>query len=86
MLLATTILIGVLAIFITTTLHYEAIFYLDARLRVHPGRIRRSVPMVVAIMVCAHLVEIGIYAIVFASGAGPLALGHFVGPPMGATE
>ena len=86
MLLSTTIFIGVLAIFVTTTLHYEAIFYLDARLRSRQGKIRRSVPMVVAIMVCAHLAGIGIYAIVFASGAGPLALGHFVGPHMGATE
>jgi hypothetical protein len=86
MLLATTIIIGVLAIFITTTLHYEAILFLDSRLRNHQGRMRRSVPMVVATMVCAHLVEIGIYALVFAAGAGPLALGRVVGPHMGATE
>lgn len=43
-------------------------------------------PMTVAIMVCAHLVEIGIYAGVFALGAGPLGLGHFVGPDMGLVE
>jgi hypothetical protein len=86
MLLATTIVIGIAAIFLTTTLHYEAISYLDARLRSRQGRMRRSVPMVVAIMVCAHLIEIGIYALVFAGGAGPLALGYFVGPHMGTTE
>jgi hypothetical protein len=86
MLLATTLLIGVLAIFFTTALHYETISYLDGRLRKHYESMRRSIPMAVAAMVCAHLVEIGIYALVFAVGAGPLGLGHFVGPRMGITE
>lgn len=86
MLLALTIAIGVVAILVTTTLHYEAIVFLDSRLRNHRGMMRRSVPLAVAIMICAHLTEIGIYAIVFAAGAGPLALGHIVGPHMGVTE
>ena len=77
--LTATILLGALALLGTTAFHYEAIAFLDSRLRRRKGSMRGVVPLAVAIIMAAHLAEVGFYAGLFWLAAGPLELGSLIG-------
>jgi hypothetical protein len=68
----------------TTLLHYEAIRLLNHYAH-HSRRRHRVVLATVSVaLVCVHLVEIGIFAGVFALAAGPMGLGPILSTaPMG---
>lgn len=71
--LAAAVLIG------TTLIHYEAITVLDGYARRPHRRLRLALISVILLLVLMHLVEIGLYAGVFALADGPLGLGKFEG-------
>ena len=82
-----TILIAVAALTGTTAFHYEVMTFLDGALRARTRSIRPILPLILMIVVVAHLIEIGFYTAIFALAAGPLGLGAFHGvPTMGAIE
>ena len=73
MALAASVLIG------TTLIHYETIRVLDTYARKPHRRLRLALISVILLLVLMHLVEIGLYAGVFALADGPLNLGRFDG-------
>ncbi len=77
--LALTIGLAMLSLFLTTAFHYEALAFLDRRVRRRRRSNRLSVPVLLSALVAAHLIEIGFYALIFALASGPLDLGGFDG-------
>jgi len=75
--LLTAVILAALAVFATTTLHYESIHRLDLY-----ARARSAYPAlygVIAAVILLHMFEIGLYALLFALSDGPLGLGDFRG-------
>ncbi|WP_309606979.1 ion channel [Phenylobacterium sp.] len=71
-------ILALLAVIGSTALHYEAIRRMDRLAR----RAQRPYPtllVVISGLVALHLVEIAVYAILFALSVGPLGLGAFSG-------
>lgn len=87
MLLLWSIVLCSLTVMLTTAFHYEALLYLN-RFAAPTGKIsRRRAPAILLALVTAHIVEIGLYAVVYALAAGPLGLGSFSGEKtMAATD
>ncbi len=73
------ILLAICVVMGTAVLHYEAITRLDriARRGVRLGR--AQLMGVIAALISIHLIEIGIYAGVYALASGPFHLGGFSG-------
>lgn len=69
--------LALVGITICTAIHYETILRLDTHLRSRHGLLRRHVPTAVAIVTCAHLVEIAIYAVLIWFATVFLELGSF---------
>lgn len=65
-------------VLITTSFHYEALRWLAARARKRRAN-RRSVPATLFLLVLAHIVEIGAYAVAYWVAAVPLHIGSFGG-------
>lgn len=61
----------------TTTLHFEALHRLWRLVSRGKGARRTKIVVALVSIVVLHLVEIGLYAAVYALGAGPLHLGTF---------
>lgn len=73
------LMVILVAISACTAVHYEVIRHFDAAFRVRQGLLRKHVPVVVAVIVLAHLLEIGIFALAFWFSSFVLHLGSFVG-------
>jgi hypothetical protein len=73
--------ICLLAIFGATTFHYEAL----RQIRKIAARTRRrlAVPLILIMVMTAHIAEILLYMGLFMLGRGPLGLGGFSGDPHG---
>ena len=65
-------------VLVTTSFHYEALRWLAARARKRQAN-RRSVPATLFLLVLAHIVEIGAYAVAYWAAAVPLHIGSFGG-------
>lgn len=65
-------------VLVTTSFHYEALRWLAARARMRQAN-RRSVPATLFLLVLAHVVEIGAYAVAYWVAAVPLHIGSFGG-------
>lgn len=76
---ALAVLIGLMAVAMSTALHYEVIGFLDIRLKTRTGSMRRHLPMVILAVSAAHLAEIAIYAAAFWLVSTKLEAGAFVG-------
>jgi hypothetical protein len=68
-----------MTLLLTTAFHFEVLRYLSSFTT--PAMIirRHRVPVILLVLVTAHIFEIIIYALVYALAAGPLALGNFSG-------
>lgn len=75
------ILLCLLAIFGVTAFHYEALRLI--RKVATRTRHRLAVPVVLIMVMAAHIVEILLYMGLFMLGRGPLGLGGFSGDPHG---
>lgn len=73
------IMVGLAAVALCTTLHYEAIRSLDLRLRKNADHIRRHIPSVILAIMALHLLEIAIYAFAFWVVLAKLGVGGFTG-------
>ena len=59
--------------------HYEGISRLDRVARRHVRGRRRTLMGVIAVLILIHVLEIGLYAAIYALCVGPFHMGHFVG-------
>jgi hypothetical protein len=81
------ILLSALVIVGTTVIHYEGIRRMDDYARAHTRGAYPTLLAVIVGLVVLHLVEIGLYAGLFAFADGPLDIGAFHGgPTMGALD
>lgn len=76
--LAITVFLTVSILIATTAIHFEALRGLWRAIAKRGGN--RRVKMLVALpaIIFVHLIEIGLYAGVYAIAIGPLQLGHFI--------
>ncbi len=72
------IILALLAVIGSTALHYEAIRRMD-RIARRANRPYPTLLVVISGLVALHLIEISVYAILFALSVGPLGLGAFGG-------
>lgn len=62
----------------TTSIHFEALSILSRAIGRRGKNNRITIIAALACVIAAHLVEICIYAVAYALGAGPLHIGHFI--------
>lgn len=73
------ILMTAVLVMATTVFHYEGISRLDRAVR-RQAKARRTILMtVIAALILIHVLEIGLYAAVYALAVGPMDMGGFVG-------
>ena len=76
-----------MALTATTATHYEAMQLLSRRLTGNAYRMRRFLPIAIFALVTAHLVETGIYALIFWVAGNVLHLGALNAPlPIAMTD
>lgn len=64
---------------LTTAFHYEVILHLSRFTTSGSNTPRHQPPVILLVLVTAHIVEIIFYAVIYRLASGPLGLGSFAG-------
>lgn len=76
--LAITVFLTVSILIATTAIHFEALRGLWRAIAKRGGNRRLKMLVALPAVIFVHLIEIGLYAGVYALAIGPLQLGHFI--------